>query len=62
MTERIFDDAPLLGQLTANITSLEPCSQGFRVTLDQTIFFPRGGGQPCEAGSIDGCPVTDVYE
>ena len=62
MTERIFDDAPLLGQLTANITSLEPCPQGFRVTLDQTIFFPRGGGQPCEAGSIDGCPVTDVYE
>ena len=49
MTERIFDDAPLLGQLTANITSLEPCPQGFRVTLDQTIFFPRGGGQPAQA-------------
>ena len=50
MTERIFDDAPLLGQLTANITSLEPCPQGFRVTLDQTIFFPGAAGSPARQG------------
>ena len=62
MTERIFDDAPLLGRATANIVSLAPCPQGFCALLDRTIFFPRGGGQPCDEGTLDGVPVLDVYE
>ncbi len=34
----------------------------FRLVLDQTVFFPTGGGQPCDLGTIDGVPVTDVSE
>lgn len=62
MTQRIFDDAPMQGTLLADILELTPCPQGCRVQLDKTIFFPRGGGQPCERGTIGGCPVLDVYE
>ena len=32
------------------------------VLLDQTIFFPTGGGQSCDLGTIDGLEVLDVYE
>lgn len=32
------------------------------VLLDQTIFFPTGGGQSCDLGTIDGLEVTEVYE
>lgn len=34
----------------------------FRLVLDQTVFFPTGGGQPCDLGTIGGVPVTDVSE
>lgn len=32
------------------------------VVLDQTIFFPEGGGQSCDSGTLAGYPVQDVYE
>lgn len=31
-----------------------------RVALDRTVFYPTGGGQPHDTGSIDGQPVVDV--
>ena len=30
------------------------------VVLADTLFYPEGGGQPADRGSIDGTPVTDV--
>ncbi|MCQ4637569.1 alanine--tRNA ligase-related protein [Anaerovorax odorimutans] len=32
------------------------------VLLDRTVFFPTGGGQSCDLGTIDGLEVTEVYE
>ena len=39
------------------------------VILDQTVFFPEGGGQPCDTGDLSGltsgsgfCPVLYVFE
>lgn len=34
----------------------------FLAVLDQTVFFPEGGGQPCDIGFIDGYPVFFVFE
>ncbi|MBQ1906645.1 MAG: alanyl-tRNA editing protein [Firmicutes bacterium] len=32
------------------------------VELDRTVFFPEGGGQPCDLGTIGGLRVLDVKE
>ncbi|ARU59678.1 alanyl-tRNA editing protein [Tumebacillus avium] len=32
------------------------------VVLDQTAFYPVGGGQPCDLGTINGVQVVDVEE
>ena len=31
------------------------------VALDQTAFFPAGGGQSCDTGRMENLPVTDVF-
>jgi misacylated tRNA(Ala) deacylase len=31
-----------------------------RVALDRTAFFPGGGGQPCDLGTLAGLPVESV--
>jgi misacylated tRNA(Ala) deacylase len=33
---------------------------GRRVALDRTVFYPTGGGQPHDEGTIGGLPVFDV--
>ncbi|QHA91336.1 DHHA1 domain-containing protein [Bacillus sp. N1-1] len=32
------------------------------VVLDQTAFYPTGGGQPCDTGTLNGVQVHDVEE
>lgn len=62
MTGRIFDYKPLLQELETKIIAAKPCEDGELLELESTIFFPRGGGQPCEAGTICGEPVLDVFD
>ncbi len=34
----------------------------FEITLAQTLFYPGGGGQPCDLGFINGVEVINVFE
>ena len=34
----------------------------FLVTLDRTYFYPEGGGQPADHGTLGGAAVLDVHE
>jgi alanyl-tRNA synthetase len=34
----------------------------FLLVLDETIFFPTGGGQPCDLGTINDAPLSEVFE
>lgn len=49
-----------LRQFTAQVLSCVPQGDAFLVTLDQTAFYPEGGGQPCDTGVLGGVAVTDV--
>jgi misacylated tRNA(Ala) deacylase len=42
----------------AAVTNVE--REGRRVALDRTAFYPTGGGQPHDTGTLAGLPVTDV--
>ena len=32
------------------------------MVLDRTAFYPEGGGQPWDTGTLNGIPVTQVQE
>lgn len=61
-TKRLFKEDVYLKEATASITSISAIGGKTLVTMDQTIFFPTGGGQSCDQGYINAYKVLDVYE
>ncbi len=61
-TERIFDKKPYIQTFTASVQECIPCENGYWAVLDKTAFFPEGGGQFPDLGTIDGISVLDVQE
>ena len=62
-TQRLFKEDVYMKEAEAVITSLADAKgEHAAVTLDKTIFFPTGGGQSCDKGTIAGFQVLDVYE
>ena len=62
MTIKLYDSDSFLFHFTACVLSCESAGDRWRVLLDQTAFFPEGGGQPADPGMIEGIPVLDVQE
>lgn len=61
-TERLyFTDSTLL-EFEAAVTAVRPSNGVFHVILDRTAFYPTGGGQPYDTGTLDGLTVIDVSE
>lgn len=61
-TEKLYVSEPFLTSFTARVLSCEPAKNGFAVRLDRTAFYPEGGGQPSDRGTLNGAAVTDVHE
>lgn len=59
-TLRLFDRDSHLFRFSARVLSCEPQDGGYAVLLDQTAFFPEGGGQGADPGTLGGLPVLDV--
>jgi alanyl-tRNA synthetase len=56
MTELLYLKDPCLHSFKATVTSIN----GEWVVLDRTAFFPGGGGQEADTGTIDGRKVTET--
>jgi Ser-tRNA(Ala) deacylase AlaX len=52
MTNLLYLEDTYLYESTAKIKELREDEQGVFVVLDQTIFYPQGGGQPSDQGLI----------
>ena len=56
MTEKLYDLNSYITECDAEVLSCEKAKkngiEGFAVSLSQTCFFPEGGGQPADIGTI----------
>ncbi len=59
-TKRLYYDDSYTSRFTARIIERLTYNNQPAVVLDQTYFYPTGGGQPHDIGAISGVPVTDV--
>ena len=62
MTEKLYYEDLCAREFDAEVVSQAERDGKFRVILDKTLFFPSGGGQPCDLGEIDGVEVIEVLE
>ena len=51
-----------LRKFTAEVLQCEACEKGYWVTLNATAFYPEGGGQACDLGTLGEARVLDVQE
>lgn len=56
MTVKLYEADPYLAEFTATVTKVE----GDWVVLDRTAFYPGGGGQERDRGTLNGCQVAGV--
>lgn len=61
MTQKIYETDPYVQNFTAQVLSCNPAQGGFAVVLDRTAFFPEGGGQPCDTGTLGAARVLAVH-
>ena len=61
-TRKLYYEDCHLAAFSARVVSCEQSEKGWQVVLDATAFYPEGGGQACDLGTLGGVRVLDVRE
>ncbi len=62
LTEKLYETDAYLKHFDARVLSCEAVNKAYAVILDRTAFYPEGGGQPCDLGTLGDARVLDVQE
>ena len=59
-TDRLYYQDAYTAEFTAQVVDRRSDNGQVAVALDRTAFYPTGGGQPYDTGTLDGVAVVDV--
>ena len=63
MLDALYDKDPYSKEFTSKVISCQSGKNGYKVELKDTAFYPEGGGQPGDTGSLNGnIEVIDTKE
>ena len=61
-TRKLYYEDCMLAEFAARVVSCRQTEKGWIVNLDATAFYPEGGGQACDMGTLGDVRVLDVQE
>ena len=61
-TRKLYYEDSEIREFIARVTGCREEKGRFLVTLDATAFYPEGGGQACDLGTLNNAQVLDVQE
>ena len=60
MTKELFREDGYLASCEATVTDIIELGDNMAIVVDQTVFYPMGGGQPGDSGSLVRSPDADA--
>ena len=61
-TRRLYYEDVYKKEFTATVVECREQKKGYAVILDESAFYPEGGGQPSDVGTLRDAKVTEVHE
>lgn len=61
-TKRLYQEDVYLKEADVQVSDIVTRDGQVFLIFDQTVFFPTGGGQSCDTGTVDQFHIIDVFE